>query len=180
MTRRLSLNHVQHRRVERQRVLSLGYHVSSPDLTRCVDQAATALHAAVLAAGGEVSGPCMVTYHGPVSGAERGPVEITLPYTGELAFGEAGPPPGMEQLEHPPRVEAFVRLLAAEVNPQMADAACQVTRRYASDNGVPARFPHEYYYPRPQPDGTLAEVAWPFRWRNQLEPAASPLGRGRA
>lgn len=169
---------VTHRTVPPQQLATVASRVDLEDVTAFVAEAADTLAALIRAHGGRVVGPCMVVYHGPVGGGNRGPVEVCLPYSGELTFGEEegqSRPHDLNLYAAPARTEAYLTLRADQVSARVAAEASRLTRAYAQANGDPARYPREFYYPQGDPDLTgavAAEVSWPFEWKNQLRPAS--------
>ena len=169
---------VTHRTVPPQQLATVASRVDLEDVTAFVAEAAGTLAALIRAHGGRVVGPCMVVYHGPVGGGNRGPVEVGVPYSGELKFGEEegqGRPHDLNLYVAPARTEAYLTLRADQIGPQVAAEASRLTRAYAQANGDPALYPREFYYPQDAetaPGQVAAEIAWPFEWKNQLRPAS--------
>lgn len=169
---------VTHRTVPPQQLATVASRVDLEDVTAFVAEAAGTLAALIRAHGGRVVGPCMVVYHGPVGGGNRGPVEVCVPYSGELSFGEGegeGRPHDLNLYVAPARTEAYLTLRADQVSAQVAAEASRLTRAYAQANGDPAAYPREFYYPQDdgaEPGQVAAEVSWPFAWKNQLRPAS--------
>jgi hypothetical protein len=169
---------VTHRTVAPQQLATVANRVDLDDVTAFVAEAAGTLAALIRAHGGRVVGPCMVVYHGPVGGGNRGPVEVCVPYSGELTFGEGDGQERPHELNlymAPARTEAYLTLRADQVNPQVAAEASRLTRAYAEANGDPATYPREFYYPldgSAEPGQTAAEISWPFDWKNQLRPVS--------
>ena len=169
---------VTHRTVPPQQLATVANRVDLEDVTAFVAEAAGTLAALIRAHGGRVVGPCMVVYHGPVGGGNRGPVEVCVPYSGELKFGEGedqGQPHDLNLYVAPARTEAYLSLRADQVNAQVAAEASRLTRAYAQANGDPAAYPREFYYPQggdADPGQVAAEVSWPFDWKNQLRPVS--------
>lgn len=168
-----TLADMTHRTVAPQQLASLISRVYRDELDDCVNESAGILHGIIVGHGGEVAGPCMVIYHGPVEGAQVGPIEVCLPYTGELTFDEEKgeeKPPELKLYTAPQRTEAFMRLAPQQLTADAINHISRLTLAYARDNGTPAAFPRQFYYPAAQPDGTVAEISWPFAWMNQIKP----------
>lgn len=164
----LSPTAVTHRQVPAQQVASITMQVQPGQLSDFVNETAGALKTLLTQQGAVVTGPCLVLYHGDVDDTHTGPVEVCLPYLG-IVSGLVN----INLYEAPARFEAYLELPRTGFEqPQLSDAY-RTTFAYAQANGTPYRYPCEYYYQDSQdsgPDAVVGEVAWPFEWRNQLQP----------
>jgi effector-binding domain-containing protein len=101
---------VQSRSVAEQSVLSIRKPIRVKQLPHFIGDSIEALVAAIGSSGGARSGPPFVIYHGPVDEAADGPVEVCVPYDGNVS-----PTAGLEARIEPPHDEAFTTISKAEV-----------------------------------------------------------------
>lgn len=155
---------VQSRDVPAQLVLTTQRRVSLPDLSAFIGASMDRLHAEVQAQEAEVAGPPVVIYHGEVNADSDGPVEVCVPYRGQVQPGG-----DLTAREEPAHTEAFVTVRKAdfEYHELMAayDAVDRHARAHGRRNGLSCREVYPYDWEAAGPDDPAGEVACPYQPR---------------
>jgi DNA-binding transcriptional MerR regulator len=161
---------VHTRAVPEQRVLTVSRHVKQPELVPFTMEAIDQLFTALDGTSAKTESPWFAIYHGVVDADSDGPVEVCLPFVGEL---EA--PTGMQIRIEPAHHEAFTTVdLEHTKFPDILEAYDAV-RGYLGREGLePTGSPREVYFAEPtnlSPGDPFCDIAWPTT--ADREPAAS-------
>lgn len=152
---------IQERFVPAQQVATLARRVYVADLPAFIEEAGTTLTDLT---GPHTSGAAIVIYHGEVNADSDGPVEVCVPYRGELTA-----PPEVTLREEPAHHEAFVPLTRDQFEFPEILRAYDATRQYVQEHGqCTALSPREVYPVRwaGLPGNAFAgDVALPFEPR---------------
>ncbi|MPY66308.1 MerR family transcriptional regulator [Deinococcus sp. SDU3-2] len=155
---------VQSRDVPAQLVLTTGRRVFLPDLSAFISSSMDRLHAELHAQGAEVAGPPVVIYHGEVNADSDGPVEVCVPYRGQVQPGS-----DLTAREEPAHTEAFVTVRKADFDYHELMAAYDAVDRHARAHGtrsaLSCREVYPYDWDAAGPDDPAGEVACPYQPR---------------
>ncbi len=151
---------VETREVGEQRVATIERRVLAGELPAFIDEAMNTLHS-VLSSSGATTGIPFVVYHGEVNLDSDGPVEVCVPYSGQVEVRE----PLRLRIE-PSHREAFTRIVKKQVNfPEILDAYASV-EGWLSDSGQSTSgSPREVYFTdwaAAGPDDPACDIAFPF------------------
>lgn len=165
---------VHTREVPEQRLLTVSRHVKQPELVPFMMEGIGQLFSALDGTSARTDSPWFAIYHGVVDADSDGPVEICLPFVGELSARD-----GMQVRIEPAHHEAFTTVdLEHTKFPDILEAFDAV-RDYLEKGGMePTGSPREIYFTDPKdlaPSDPFCDVAWPAT--AVREPAA---GAGRA
>ena len=101
---------IEMRDVVEQQVLSIKRNIYQPALTQFIEEAGGQLYSQIGKSGQEAIGAMSVIYHGKVDADSDGPVEICVPFTGQIEAGE-----GMVVRLEPTHKEAYVTITKAQL-----------------------------------------------------------------
>jgi DNA-binding transcriptional MerR regulator len=151
---------VHTRAVPEQRLLTVSRHVKQPELVPFTMEAIDQLFTALDGTSAKTESPWFAIYHGVVDADSDGPVEVCLPFVGEL---EA--PTGMQIRIEPAHHEAFTTVdLEHTKFPDILEAYDAV-RGYLEREGLePTGSPREVYFAEPSnlsPGDPFCDIAWP-------------------
>ena len=117
----------------------------------------------------EQLGPVMVIYHTPVTEAGGGPVEVCVPYRGELSV-----PEGLSIRTDPEHREAYLPLTKRDFTGSdlfnRARQAVEVAARANGDVLGPLRQVDYGVWTTRGEDEVVGELALPMKWMNKLRP----------
>ncbi|AWN22347.1 hypothetical protein DKM44_03095 [Deinococcus irradiatisoli] len=164
-----ALRRVQQRAVPARQLLCAVNHLRPAHLSNFVNGATLALPNVLTEQGLEQLGPVAVIYHNPVTEESSGPVEVCVPYQGELKL-----PHGLTQRHDLPHREAYLPLTKREfTDSALFNRARSEVERYARANGDvlgPLRqIDYGVWNTRGETE-VVGELALPLRWFNQLRP----------
>jgi DNA-binding transcriptional MerR regulator len=152
---------VETRDVPAQQVATLTRSLTVGDLPSFIMDGFGQLNAAIGAADAERDGPFFVIYHGEVNEDSDGPVELCLPFRGELtASRDLGV---RTEAAHP---EAFTTITRAQVEfPGILDAYAAVEQWIQREGRQMAGSPREVYFTDEDvpPDEPFCDIAFPIR-----------------
>ena len=152
---------VDTRDVPQQQVAALTRSLTVGDLPAFIEDGFGRLDAAVREADAHRDGSFFVVYHGEVNDDSDGPVELCLPFRGELATaGE------IIVRSEPPHREAFTTITRAQVEfPGILDAYAAVEGWIDGEGREMAGSPREVYFVDGDvpPDEQFCDVAFPIR-----------------
>lgn len=164
-----ALQRVQQRSVPAQQLLCAVNHLSPAHLNNFVNGATLALPNVLTEQGLEQLGPVAVIYHNPVTEESSGPVEVCVPYQGELSV-----PEGLTRRLDPEHREAYLTLTKREFgDSDLFNRARSELEHYARANGevlAPLRQVDYGVWNTRGEDEVVGELALPMRWLNQLRP----------
>jgi effector-binding domain-containing protein len=163
---------VHTRQVPEQRLMTVSRHVKQPQLVPLMMEAIGQLSAVLEGTLARTDSPWFAIYHGVVDADSDGPVEICLPFAGDL---EA--PAGMQIRIEPAHHEAFTTVdLEHTKFPDILEAFDAV-RGYLEEEGLePTGSPREIYFVDPTnlgPTDPFCDVAWPASAIRHLATSAS-------
>ena len=152
---------VNTRNVPAQDVLTISRSLTVKDLESFIIDETRNLIGQVERAGASVGRACFVIYHGEVNEDSDGPVEVCVPYTGEVEpTGEA-----VARVE-PAHREAFTTITRAQTQfPGILDAYDAVERWIENRGEQIAAAPREVYFnpdPEPRPEDPFCDIAFPI------------------
>ena len=149
------------REVPAQKVLSLSKEVYVKDLPPFIGSSIDKLRGRITAQGAQVSGAPEAIYHGQVDEDNNGPVEIIVPFSGEVVPAE-----NITLKEHPARQEAYTTLMLKQLEFPDILKAYDAVHAWLEENGkTMAGSPREVYFSsaeKPVPDEPFCDIAWPF------------------
>ncbi|MDL2342912.1 MerR family transcriptional regulator [Deinococcus sp. MIMF12] len=152
---------VQSRDVPAQTVLTVQRRVLLPDLSALIGRSLERLHAELRQQGAETAGPPVVIYHGEVGADSDGPVEVGVPYRGQVQPGG-----DLTAREEPAHTEAFVTVCKADFEYHELMAAYDAVNRYIRAHGtrsaLSVREVYPYGWEAAGPGDPAGEVACPF------------------
>jgi DNA-binding transcriptional MerR regulator len=152
---------IETREVPEQRVGTLQRSLTVGDLPAFIEDGFHRLVAALRDAEAERAGAFFVVYHGEVNDDSDGPVELCLPFRGEL--GSTGDVKVRSESAHR---EAFTRITRAQVAfPGILDAYAAVDAWIEREGREMAGAPREVYFVDGDvpPDEPFCDVAFPIR-----------------
>lgn len=152
---------IETREVPEQRVGTLQRSLTVGDLPAFIEDGFHRLVAALRGAEAERAGAFFVVYHGEVNDDSDGPVELCLPFRGEL-----GSPGDVKVRGEPAHREAFTRITRAQVAfPGILDAYAAVDAWIEREGSEMAGAPREVYFVDGDvpPDEPFCDVAFPIR-----------------
>jgi DNA-binding transcriptional MerR regulator len=151
---------IQERSVPAATVLTIQRSVLVDSLPEFIGEAMSGLLDRVSAKGGEVEGAPFVIYHGEVNNDSDGPVEVCVPFIGNV--------PGSSDLQvriEPAHKEAYTRITKGQVEFPMILDAYEAVHKYVADRGYePAGSPREVYFADWDTIGRsdpACDIAWP-------------------
>lgn len=152
---------VETRDVPAQDVLSFTRSLTVKDLLPFIIDGTRELMSQVEAAGATLGPASFVIYHGEVNEDSDGPVEVCVPFTGEVsAVGKA------VRRSEPAHREAFTTLTRAQVQfPAILDAYGAVEGWIEQRGAQMTGSPREVYFnpdPDPEPDRPFCDIAFPI------------------
>jgi effector-binding domain-containing protein len=151
---------VKTREVPAQRVLTVSRHVRQPELQDFLMESMSALPASLEGTAAKTDSHCFVIYHGVVSADSDGPVEVCLPFEGEL---EA--PAGTTIRIEPAHLEAYTTITLEQCAfPGTLEAYDAVHAYMAKNLPEPTGSPREIYFvghEKVGPHDPFCDVAWP-------------------
>ena len=150
---------VETRQIPDQQVASIERKVLVGDLSAFIDEGMNAVFDLLGEAGAETGIP-FVVYHGEVNVDSDGPVEVCVPYVGQVE------PRGEIRLRlEPAHTEAFTRITKAQVAFPGILEAYEAVEKWAAQNGRrPAGAPREVYFAdwnAARDDDPAADIALP-------------------
>jgi len=149
------------REIPAQKVLSLSKEIYVKDLPPFIGSTIGKLTGRITAQGAQVSGAPEAIYHGQVDEDNNGPVEIVVPFAGEVVPAES-----ITLKEHPARQEAYTTLTLEQLEFPDILKAYDAVHAWLEDNGKKmAGSPREVYFSsaeKPVPDEPFCDIAWPF------------------
>mgnify|MGYP000713132479 CR=1 FL=1 len=149
------------REIPAQKVLSLSKEIYVKDLPPFIGSTIGKLTGRITAQGAQVSGAPEAIYHGQVDEDNNGPVEIVVPFAGEVVPAES-----ITLKEHPARQEAYTTLTLEQLEFPDILKAYDAVRAWLEGNGKKmAGSPREVYFSsaeKPIPDKPFCDIAWPF------------------
>ena len=152
---------VETRHVTEQSVATLQRSLTVGDLPAFIEKGFHRLRAALLEASAERAGAFFVVYHGEVNDDSDGPVELCLPFRGQL--GGTG---DMIVRTEPQHHEAFTTITRSQVEfPSILDAYAAVEGWIKREGREMAGSPREVYFvdgdvPAEEP---FCDIAFPIR-----------------
>ena len=154
---------VETRAVEAQRVATIEERVLAPGLPEFIGRAMTTIHQALREQGAETGVP-FVAYHGEVNLDADGPVEVCVPY-----FGDVEPAGAIRTRIEPAHEEAFARITKAEVEfPRILDAYISVERWVSENDWKVSGSPREVYFvdfDAAKPEDPACDITFPYETR---------------
>ena len=152
---------VETREVPEQPVATLRRSLTVGDLPAFIEDGFHRLEAALRSAGAGRVGAFFVVYHGEVNDDSDGPVELCMPFRGEMSSaGEA-----IVRVE-PAHREAFTTITRSQVAfPSILDAYAAVERWIEGEGREMAGAPREVYFVDGEvpPDEPFCDIAFPIR-----------------
>ena len=149
------------REVPAQKVLSMSKEVYVKDLPPFIGSSIDKLTGRITAQGAQVSGAPEAIYHGQVDEDNNGPVEIVVPFVGEVVPAES-----ITLKDHPARQEAYTTLAFKQLEFPDILKAYDAVHAWLEENGKKmAGSPREVYFSsaeKPVPDEPFCDIAWPF------------------
>jgi DNA-binding transcriptional MerR regulator len=150
------------RDVPAQDVISVTRSLHVKDLERFIVDTTRDLIHRVEAAGAAVGPACFVVYHGEVNDDSDGPVEVCVPFRGEVDA-----PEGAAVRAEPEHREAFTTITLAQCEfPGILDAYAAVEGWIEREGRHIDGAPREVYFNQeaePEPDRPFCDVAFPIR-----------------
>jgi hypothetical protein len=160
---------VQHRPVEARRLLYAIQKLRPEHLGNFVNGATLALPQILAVGGARQLGPVAILYHAPVTETSDGPVEVCVPFSGELEI-----PDGLQERQELPHREAYLPMNKTQFGDgTLFNAARRELEEYAQANGEqigPLRQIDFGVWAESGPDDLVGELAVPLRWLNQIRP----------
>ncbi|MEZ4633073.1 MAG: helix-turn-helix domain-containing protein [Deinococcales bacterium] len=133
---------IQDRHVPEQQLLSISQQVYANDLPKFIEQSMTKLLAELKKHGLAVSDSPMVIYHGQVNHDSDGPVEVCVPFVGDIEAGG-----GMGVRLEPAHQEAYTRISKAQVIfPAILEAYDAVGCHLKDQGKTMSASPREVYF----------------------------------
>ncbi len=152
---------IQTRDVPEQQVLSTRRAVTADALPGFIEEAYGQLYAHLAASGGQVSGAGFVVYHGEVTEDSDGPVEVCVPFDGQLA-----PAGALGVRLEPAHTEAYTRISKRWVRfPDIMRAYDAVSEWLQQQGAKPTLPPREVYFTdfdAAGDDDPVADIAFPY------------------
>lgn len=152
---------VEIRDVPEQQVATMQRSLTVGDLPAFIEDGFRRLDAAVREADAQRDGAFFVVYHGEVNDDSDGPVELCLPFRGELAGVD-----GVTVRSEPAHHEAFTRITRAQLDfPGILDAYAAVEGWIEREQRTTTGAPREVYFVDGDvpPDEPFCDVAFPIR-----------------
>ena len=157
----LQMFEVETREVPERLLATVERHVLVGDLPTFIEESAGSLMT-LLAAAGATTGNLLVMYHGEVNTDSDGPVEVCLPYEGEVQ-----PAGEMRLRSEPAHKEAFTRITKGQVSfPGILEAFGAVEKWIVDTGGEMSASPREVYFAdwnNVGDDDPACDVAFPIR-----------------
>ncbi|GIW35171.1 MerR family transcriptional regulator [Meiothermus sp.] len=152
---------IQTREVPQQKVATIQRSVNIKDLSLFIEEAFNELYSHITASGLEMKGFPLVIYHGEVNEDSDGPVEVCVPFEGNLE------PAGRIRVRlEPAHREAFTRISKAQVKFPVILGAYDAVANWLKDQGKPmSDSAREVYFARWDtlgPDDPACDVAFPY------------------
>lgn len=151
---------IEERSVPEATVLTIQRNVLVDSLPTFIGGAMSSLLDRVSAKGSEVGGPPFVIYHGEVNKDSDGPVEVCVPFIGNVAESS-----DFEVRIEPAHQEAYTRITKGQVEFPMILDAYEAVHKYIGDRGYePAGSPREVYFAdwdSVGPSDPACDIAWP-------------------
>lgn len=151
---------VKTRQVPAQRVLTVSRHLKVPHLEPFLMKAMGDLPTALEGTPARTDSHCFVIFHGEVSEDSDGPVEVCLPFEGELDA-----PAGMDIRIEPAHQEAFTTVTLEQCSyPTILEAYDAVHGFLKTEGLEPTGSPREVYFvehTKVGPNDPFCDVAWP-------------------
>jgi DNA-binding transcriptional MerR regulator len=154
-----------------QTVVSIRRHIRIPAYHQWIQPALTQLWAHIRSAGAQPVGDPLALYYGPVNEEDDGPVEICVPFRGQV------PPKGEIKVRELPAHKAVQMLAAGEYQdyPQLLEV-WNAVGRYVHEQGLASNWDgdmttYEIWY-----EDRSMMICWPVR---TFEPAADQALSGR-
>ena len=153
---------IKTRDVPAQTVLTTSREVYAKDLPPFIQSAIGKLIEHISDQGGQVSAPPEAIFHGQVDEDNNGPVEIAVPYTGEVV-----PADGFTLKTQPARQEAYTTLTMKQLEFPEILKVYDAVGAWLEENGkTPAGSPREVYFGDDmdsESGAPFCDIAWPFR-----------------
>jgi len=152
---------VETRHVPEQSIATLQRSLTVGDLPAFIEDGFRRLQAALRGAGAERAGAFFVVFHGQVNDDSDGPVELCLPFRGELSG--AGDVIARAEPEHR---EAFTTITRSQLEfPGILDAYAAVEGWIQRDGREMAGSPREVYFVDgdASPEEPFCDIAFPIR-----------------
>ena len=151
---------VHTRQVPEQQVLTMSRLVKQPELGDFLRQAMSDLPRALEGTAVKTDSQTFVIYHGVVDEDSDGPVEVCLPF-----FGELDPPAGMNVRAEPAHLEAYATVTLEHTKFPDILEAYDAVRGYLEQHAMePTGSPREVYFVevgKVGPRDPFCDVAWP-------------------
>ena len=151
---------VHTRQVPEQRVLTMSRNVRQPELQPFLMEAMSDLPRALEGTRAKTDSHCFAIYHGVVSADSDGPVEVCLPFEGQI---EA--PAGTRVRIEPAHLEAFTTITLAQcVFPGILEAYDAVRTFIDKNTMEPIGSPREVYFVEHEKvaeNDPFCDIAWP-------------------
>lgn len=160
---------VQYRFLPARTLLCAVNRLRPAHLDNFVNGASLALPSVLTEQGLEQLGPVAIIYHSPVTEESDGPVEVCVPYQGNLSL-----PDGLIQRTDPEHREAYLPLTKREfLDSALFHAARREVEQAARANGDVLgplrRMDYGVWATRGEHE-VVGELAVPMKWFNQLRP----------
>lgn len=153
---------IKTRGVPAQKVLSISKEVYVKDLPPFIGSAMDKLRGRIIAQGAQVSGAPEAIYHGLIDEDNNGPVEIVVPFSGEVVPAE-----NITLKEHPARQEAYTTLTLEQLKfPDLLKAYDAVGDWLEANSKERAGSPREVYFrsaEKPVMNEPFCDISWPFK-----------------
>lgn len=166
-----ALARVQFRLVPAQLMLCAVNHLKPDQLSNFVSGATLTLPNVLTEQGLEQLGPVAIIYHQPVTQESSGPVEVCVPYQGELNV-----PDGLITRLDPEHRQAYLPLTKREFGDStLFNRAQQSLEDAARANGDvlgPLRQIDYGVWATRGEDEVVGELALPMKWMNKLQPGS--------
>lgn len=151
---------VEARSTPAARVISIQRQVLVDSLPDFIQEATHTLIDHIEGVGGSVVGALFVVYHGEVNKDSDGPVEVCVPFEGNVeGTGEA------KVRTEPAHREVFTRITKSQVQFPMILEAYEAVHHHITETGqTPAGSPREVYFADWDaigPSETACDIAWP-------------------
>ena len=151
---------VKTRQVPAQRVLTVSRHIKVPHLEPFLMKVMGDLPTALEGTPARTDSHCFVIFHGEVSEDSDGPVEVCLPFAGDLAA-----PAGMNIRVEPAHQEAFTTITMEQCTYPTIMEAYDAVHGFIKKEGLePTGSPREVYFvehTKVGPNDPFCDVAWP-------------------
>lgn len=146
---------VEQRELAPQQVVSLTGHVLVKDLDAFIIDSLDQLKAFVASQGGQISGPPLGIYHGPINHEDDGPIEVCLPAEGSFRAS------GSVAIRQLPGGQAAVVVAANEYTyfPKILEAYDAGCDWIVAGGRHPVGSPREVWIGTPESDGPF-EITW--------------------